>query len=363
MVENDSIRFSATPLFQLNLILWLVWPIPLESEDGYKPIFREDGYVLQAIAPSLTVPLSSLTRAREKNVSINASVSPEALLKNSPKQVLLPIECKMSSFSPNSTTCAQANALLSLSGADIARNFPLRPEDGWQSYVTYVVQNGDQDAMHSTLQDLGNVLRNAAIEVEDYGAFGIEITADGVYLQAASGSEIPVTAFSNSPDGRIQVMQLKDGDDPRSLYLIPFDPSIDANDLYGKRVIEERIRIALITAIGSNLDQPEFDIEEDSIMNDALEIWSLWKDSGARSNLMRGVRQYIDQILREIRRFGIETERKQGVLSFSNISPSNALEIRRYLLSTAFRRGEINPWQEYFQLGFKDIPNASSDWE
>lgn len=362
MAETDNIPLRETALYQLNMLLWLVWPVSTLAVDGFRPVFREAGYVLQAIAPPLAVPLESRIRIRDRNIPINSSASPEVLLRHDQTLILLPIECKRSSFGPESDTSAQARALLSLKGADIARNIPLQSEDEWKSCLLYAVKGGDQDAMFETLVSLKSSLLGAGVPVEEIGSFAIDVMTDGVYLEAASGCSLPVAAFEGTADGRVKIMALDDGDDPRRLYLVPFDPSIDVNDEYGKRVVEERIRVAVATAIGSQLDNPEFEVAEDQIMDMALEIWSYWKDSGARSSLMRGVRRYLDQILQVFNRLGVRAERSQGTLRFLEVNQEQALEIRRYFMSAAYRRGEINPWTEYFQLGFSDLPDAPPSW-
>src|SRR5689334_13610036 len=98
----DSKHFEQTPLFQLNLLLWLVWSSSPDSITGIKPFFREQGYLLQAIGQPLSLSLAVQSRANHAGIPIQTSSKPDLLLRHSNRQLLLPIECKIRSFGPDS---------------------------------------------------------------------------------------------------------------------------------------------------------------------------------------------------------------------------------------------------------------------
>ena len=71
--------FAPTPLFQLNLMLFLTWPA---SPAFVEPIFWREGFALRSIAPPIGVPLEALARAQVANLPIQPTASPELLLPN-----------------------------------------------------------------------------------------------------------------------------------------------------------------------------------------------------------------------------------------------------------------------------------------
>jgi len=109
---NETL-FAPTPLFQLNLMLFLSWPAP---PSFVEPIFWREGFELRSIAPSIGVPLEALARAQTANLPIQPTASPELVLEQNSQQQLLLIECKSSSFSPASSTSQQSRALLACTG-------------------------------------------------------------------------------------------------------------------------------------------------------------------------------------------------------------------------------------------------------
>ena len=182
MSDND---FEQTPLFQLNLMLWLAW-YPLKYEtSGIRPIFREAGFDLQGIGPSIIMPLAMEARAKVAGLRINRTATPDLLLKNTCRNLLLPIECKLNSFGPDRKESKQAYVLLSASGPQLARSFGLMEPEEWISHVMYAV-SGDGDAraqMINTLRSLAANLDKATIPNNPSGSLGILIDADHVYLQ------------------------------------------------------------------------------------------------------------------------------------------------------------------------------------
>jgi hypothetical protein len=150
-------------------------------------------------------------------------------------------------------------------------------------------------------------------------------------------------------------MHLGTGEDPRPLYLIPLDPSIDAQDDYGRRVVQERLRAAFASVVASRLHLGGFAITWDELMTEAIQVWPLWKDRNANRNLLSQTKNYVRKILAEIGRLGVTAEPTPAGFAVTRIDVASAQRIRKYLVGTAYRRGELDLWQEGVQLGFEEV--------
>lgn len=351
----DSYPFEYDELFQLNLLIWLVWS---SNASGIKPVFREDGYQLEAIGPTCRPTIQVHAIANQAGLPFKTEANPDILLRHSQRNLFLPIECKLNSFGPDSTAAEQANVLLSVEGSQIAASIGLPQAQNWQSFLIYAL-NADHDRMLETLQELTLRLKSANLSVVSSGTLGIIVSSDGIDLQTLPCDVVPVSALRSERPNIIRVMELEDGGDPRPFYLVPVDPSIKLNNPFGIRLIEERIRTAVMSVFGSKLDMGAFEVTEDEFMREVLEIWDYWKDRQARTGLLKqATRPYINKILKEMRDRGAKITQKQRTIQFSEITPTIAQNIRAYLMSASFRRGDINFEENLRQLSFDDLPNG-----
>ncbi len=344
--------FTPTPLFQLNLMLFLTWPAP---PSFVEPLFHREGFALRSIAPPIGVPLEALARAQAADLSIQPTASPELLLEQSSQQQLLLIECKKSSFGPASSTSKQVRALLACPGPYLAERIGVAAAMDWKGYLLYAVGGEQEGPMQDALQALSQELYTARISTADSGAMGIHVRADGVYLSPDASSNIPVQALQQAPTGGVRVMALEEGEDPRPLYLIPLDPSIGVDDPVERQVLEERVRQALTSLIGSRLDMPSFEVTMDETLTAVTEVWHLWEDSQATRGFRNAVRAYVKEALRQMRKLGAHIDLRPHHFAFTQVTPKTARDLRRYLDSVAFRRGEIDLWSKAVQLDFSSL--------
>jgi hypothetical protein len=349
-----------TPLFQLNLMLWLVWPAPTIGD--VRPVFREAGFALHAIGPDLVLPLETRARTGAAGIPAKERVNPDLLLAHRPAAIFLPIECKISSFGPDvllgdaKHQARQTAALLSLTGPYLADRFGLPSANNWRGYLLYAVGGGQEAAMQVTLNELTERLRQAHVEPTASGALGIHIREDGVYLQPAADADPPLLSFPSDRAAGLKVMRLEPGDDPRPLYLIPWDPSVGASsDEYELRAVEERVRSAVIALIGSRLDATSFNVSLDEILRAAIEVWDVWRDREATAGFRNAVRAYVRRVLAQLRRLGLMIETGQDTFAFAQITPEAAQRVRRYLSSSTFRRGEIDLTSAAVQMDFGSL--------
>jgi len=338
------------PLFQLNLMIWLSFPM---RAGKYHPVFRANGYELYSIAPPIPLSIFVVARAGAADPPLDMVTrpAPELVLRHGAGRRLLTLECKASSFGPDTTQARQAMGLISSSGPHLSGIFGLEAPDGWTADVLFAVSHPQQTDMDSCLEVLTQRLQDARIEATPSTSCGIELRCDGVYLRFARPERVPFPV-----PNELRVVTLEPGEDPRPLYVIPLDPSINARDEYGRRVVEERVRTALAYLIGSRLAQEEFAITWDELMTAAIEVWPLWRDRDATRYLSERVRRYVEAVLKDmaasssvvVRIFPTE-------FSLEGVRPEVAARIRDYLSSAGFRRGELGFWQSGVQLGLEGV--------
>ena len=212
--------------------------------------------------------------------------------------------------------------------------------------------------MQATLASLSERLAQAHIDPTPAGALGIYVRDDGIYLRPARDAHTPIAALQSSPPTEIRVMQLEDDQDPRVLYLLPWDPSIGLPDEVERRALEERVRSALAALIGSQLDALSFQVSLDEILQAAVEVWDVWRDRQATAGLRNAVRRYVKQILDHLCKMQVDVKPHQDTFTFSQVTPQIAQDVRHYLTSVAFRRGEIDLWSEAVQLDFGSLADG-----
>ena len=351
-----------SPLFQLNLMIWLTWPAP--PGGVVRPIFREDGFALRGIGPAFEMPLEIRARAGAAGIPFKERPGPDLLLDHEQRRLFSPIECKVSSFGPDvppgnrKHQACQAAALLSGTGPYLADYFGLPAPADWRAYLLYAVSGSEETAMQTTLGDLSARLQTAHIDPTLAGALGIHIRDDGVYLKPAPAASVPVTALQAPPPDGIRVRELEDGEDPHHLYLLPWDPSIGPADEYERHVLEERVRSALTSLIGSRLDADSFEVSLGEILQAAVEVWELWRDRQAKTGFRNAVRRYVGRVLAQLRKMGVDIQIRQNNFTFVRITPQVARTVRHYLNSMTFRRGEIDLWSEAAQLDFSSLADG-----
>lgn len=331
---SNSNDFDQSPLFQLNLMLWLTWPTKYA---GIKPIFREQGFSLQAIGQPLSLSFILYSRLTEANIPVQNSAYVDLLLINNSKQVLIPIECKKKSFGPTSSTSKQANCLLCHSGTDIAQVIGLPKARDWYAFLYYVVEDGYQEPMLNTLTQLTANLKQAQIAATSFGSIGIKVVInDGIYLNFVTDGNSNGAAYTPKR-GEVKVKDLEPDELPIPLYLLPFDMSSGELDDIAKKALEERIRSALAILIMQGLSKTTFDVTEEEIMSTAIEVWDYWKENHLKSGLLKVVRPYIQSVVKILSVNGIDVSLSNRTIRFSGITPEKAKKIRKYITSKNFK--------------------------
>lgn len=326
----DGMRaFEQTPLFQLNLLVWLSWP----SAPVVYPVFQAEGFVLDRVGQQITVPLAARLAATRAvpPVAMNQAISPDLLLRHPDRPTLISLECKVDSFGVASSAARQAAGLLACPGPHVAAELGLMEPLRWRVFPLYAVAHPQQNPMAYTLDELRRLLDQASVDAgpDPATALGIEVAADGVYLHFAAPERLPFAV-----DTAVKVMDLAPGDDPRPLYVIPLDPSIDAADPYGRRALEERVRAAVVATLGARLGRGPATVAWDDLMRLAIPVWSLWRDRGRR-RVLQQCKAYVRERLRELAPLGVTFEESQDGFTITEVSPEVAEQVLRRLQTPA----------------------------
>lgn len=338
------------PLFQLNLMIWLSFPM---RAGKYHPVFRANGYELYRIAPPIPLSIFVVARAAAADPPLDMvrHPVPELVLRHGAGRRLLTVECKASSFGPDTTQARQAMGLISSSGPHLSGTFGLVDADGWTADVLFAVSYPQQGDMETCLEVLSRRLDAARIAPTPSTSCGIELRSDGVYLCFARPDRMPFPVTDE-----LRVATLEPGEDPRPLYVIPLDPSINARDEYGQRVVEERVRTALAYLIASRLARETFAVTWDELMTAAIEVWPLWQDRTSTRYLSERVRRYVEGVLKDMATSSsVEVRISSTGFSLEGVRSDVAARIRDYLSSAGFRRGELGFWKSGVQLGLEGV--------
>ncbi len=338
------------PLFQLNLMIWLSFPM---RGAKYSPVFRANGYGLYRIAPPIPVSMTVVARAAAAVPPLDMveRPAPELVLRNGEARRLLTVECKASSFGPDGKQARQAMGLISCGGPHTASVFGLDGPEGWAAHALFAVTHPQQGDMESCLEVLSGRLEAVRIEPTPSTSCGIELRNDGVYLHFARSDRMPFTV----PDD-MRVVTLEPGEDPRPLYVIPLDPSINAQDEYGRRAVEERVRLALAYLIGSRLGEEELSISWEELLTAAIEVWPLWGDRDSKRYVSERVRRYVERVLDDIGAIpALGVRVSSAGFALEGVRPAVAARIRDYLASAGFRQGQLGLWRAGIQLGLEGM--------
>jgi hypothetical protein len=340
-----------TPLYQLNVMLFLAWPSP---PSFVKPIFYTEGFEVLAIEPPLTVPLVLRTRAIAQGIDIQVSSRPDLLLWRQTTADFLVLECKVRSFSADSPRAKQIRTFLIISGNDVRDAVGQPPTDSWQSHLLTAV-GGELPLMQEMLLDISDSLTAAGFEAMPNGAIDMQERTDGLYLTTDERGSYVVEALATALPEGVRVISAEGGWVPRVLYLLPLLDATAPEEEHGRQVIQARLRAALTAAIGREVRHAEFRLDLDDLMRSVTPVWDLIENRPVKQSLRQRARAYVRAVLRQLQSVAdIQFEPTEIGFTVRGITPDMRSTIRQYLQSAAYRRGKLIS-VEGIQLGFEDL--------
>lgn len=169
------------PLFQLNFILWQTLPVPRSFVK--RALFHEAGYRVNLISPKLPLPVAIRERLSVSTLDFQDSASPDEVLRQSNGKQYLLVECKRSSFGPDSTTAKQAVTLLLLNKEALSEALGFPAATDLDGLLTYVTNSEQIELMMDTLGKLRVLIEDSGFETIDSSCLGIRIdSTNSVYL-------------------------------------------------------------------------------------------------------------------------------------------------------------------------------------
>lgn len=292
MDQNDLLK---DPLFQLNTVLWLSQPLP--GDNAIKPLLHEQGFSVYALSPLIPMPIDVRLSAQNNGITLNDSVRPDVILHRPADLRFVLLECKASSFGPQSSTSGQARALLVATGNRSAEVLGLRADQVTDSLLSYLVPNSENPKLSQTLSDLSKELSGKSIVSGSYSVFGLMIENNqlGVHIDSIAGQ------FFSTNTGFNPFMALELDNDPRPLYFIPYDPDLNQSEsekAFCKRVLFERIHSSIIAAIGRAHVPCEISFQNKKLLNDALfGMYDHWDNNDSSKNMKSLCKQLMTAIL------------------------------------------------------------------
>jgi hypothetical protein len=282
------------PLYQVNLLIWLLQPLPPGS--GFRPLLKEAGYRLESIARPLPLPPARRQQLAEAGLAASQQPGPDILAQHANGRQWLLLEAKGNSFSASSSAAVQARGLL-VAGGDLTGPLGLAPSTRPDGVVAYLLPEVAAPLLATTLSQIRHELAGASIPAAPAGALGLSRQSDGVYLHDQHPAGQLPSRLERLLSAPQRVHEVDVETDPRPLYVIPWDPGIDQQSLgarYGRKVLQERIRSAAIARLGRAPIPGTVDLNCDDLLAEGTRgFYAVWRDRGQVQGLRSEVRRFL----------------------------------------------------------------------
>lgn len=294
---------SGDPLFQLNAVLWMLQPMPGDSS-AVNPVLHYRGYAVRSMGQTLTAD-ADLERLLAVELDLRGAPAPDVLA-SAPAGDPWPIfECKKSSFSPDSSTSDQASKILAR-GADLSLTAGSPPGQRIGGCVVFVTREDEAALLQETLDQLRVTLEAAGVLPAPACTVGLMVEA-GVGLRAhvASGT-FPGAGGEALADDVIVVPAAGPEEHARSLYLVPFDPSVRQDDeerVLCLRILLARGRAHAASILGRGPSQGTAVLEGPELIDAATYgLAKYWRDSTARERAGYEILRFVKSALSSMRK-------------------------------------------------------------
>ncbi len=286
------------PLFQLNLAIWLAQAQPPSRYYIY-PLFYQSGLNIYSIGPLLALPPDiRLTVSKD----YQDGARPDLILERDEKKKFCILECKKSSFGPNTDQARQARTLLLISGPIISEVLALGSRGKNEGILCYFSGSNQIEMMEMTLRSLTQEIKSLNLESGIYGCFGIKAEESAILLEY---SEQIKSFLSLKDDSPLEVIRLEKDTDPRPLYFIPYDPNIQQTkeeQEFCRRILFERILSYLISSIGgATVSFPITFTTEDLLNAATFGVYETWEDNDAKKHIRKLVKDLLTNIKNSVK--------------------------------------------------------------
>ena len=284
------------PLFQLNLAIWLAQPQPL-SEFYVYPLFYESQLNIYSIGPRLALPLDIRLAVTEK-IDFQDAIRPDLILTTAEKKKFCILECKSSSFGPNSSTAEQARTLLLVTGPVISEVLGIGKRGENEGILCYFLGSDGGELMEETLKILEKEIKDKTkLETGTYGCFEIKPSQTSIILEYPEKIKIFLNLTKDSP---VEIIKFEEDTDPRPLYFVPYDPNIQQTkeeQELSRRILFERMLGHMISKIGGADIPYSVTFTTQELLDYAtFGFYEIWEDNEAKKHLRRLVKDFLNQI-------------------------------------------------------------------
>jgi len=284
------------PLFQLNLAIWLAQPQP-PSEFYVYPLFYESQLNIYSIGPLLTLPPDIRLAVTEK-INCQDAVRPDLIFEALGKKKFCILECKSSSFGPESSNVNQATTLLLIAGPVISEVLAIGKRGENECILCYLIGPNGAKAMEETLKTLEKEIKDkTSLESGNSDCFGIKPSPSAIVLEYSEKIKNFLNLIKDSP---VEVIQIEEDTDPRPLYFIPYDPNIQTKEEQelSRRILFERILGHIISRIGGADIPSSITFTTEELLNSAtFGVYEIWEDNEAKKHLRRLVKDFLNNIM------------------------------------------------------------------
>ena len=294
-IENNPTR---DPLFQLNMILWLAQPLPINA--SIKPLLYNKGFMVHAISPLLTVPPDVRIAAQEAQVVLQDVVCPDVVLSNEINRKYSIFECKASSFSPSSSTAKQARSLFVVSGSRAAEVLGLVSDQVSESLLIFGTRESERNRFEPSLNSLFSEIQAKRLPAGQFSILGFLFAGTDISVNTDNKGAM----FFGIQAGINKLAEHEPDTDPRPLYFIPYDPDIDQSALeraFCKRILFERIHSTIISAVGRANPPFRFTLDSRSMLMDAtFGMYGLWQKKESLKHMRWLCREFMQALSQAI---------------------------------------------------------------
>lgn len=287
------------PLFQLNLAIWMAQSQPPTHFCVY-PLFYKSGLSIYSIGPLLTLP-PDIRLAISEKIKCQESARPDLVLELKEKRRFCVLECKASSFGPDSSNSNQARTFLLLAGPIISEVLGLGKRGENEGILCYFMGPNNTDLMDRTLETLAKEIKDKTnLETGRFGSFVIKP------LKSTIAVEYPehIKNFLNLENSPVKIIEFEENTDPRPLYFIPYDPNVNQTkeeQEFCRRILFERILSHIISNIGSADIPASITFTTADFLNLATSgVYKIWDDDDAKKYVRRVVKDFLINIKNSI---------------------------------------------------------------
>lgn len=283
---------------------------------SFTPFFYNLGYRLQYIG--LSIPVSSQKKeilSQYINSNINSVVTPEMIYRQENTNNYLLIECKLIDIVAKLDTrdSRQALGYLSLTDNELITYLGSLNNKKVTGMLEYSVLDEHIHSYNNNLKILSDVVDRAIGDHFPYRISSLKF----------EGSIIYYTYTLNGKKESIKITS-----DPL-LLLIPLDPDVNLKDEYGKKVLEENLRMTVANKICPFIGIMEFSFNLEEVCEEVIPVWGLWSRTSKRK-IKELLKYYLNEISKELKKKGLQIEYNRGTYNIPMVSINIAEKVRGY---------------------------------